>query len=128
MWVPARFLEVDESIHARLLNWSEWIYERRPQGHCRSIEWRYIPERIADNDQRRAEQIEAFIDHRDALLVERTVSAPAFPLQERQLLKCHYVTRVRPEVCCRRHGIRFRDYGTAIARAAMILRNRLKNA
>lgn len=128
MWIPVRYIEVDEQIHGRLMNWSEWIFERHPQGHCRSIEWRYMPERIADNDQRRAEQIERFIDHADALMLERTIAAPTFPIKERSILKCHYVTRERPEVCCRRHGLRFRDIGAYIGRAVLILRNRLKHA
>lgn len=128
MWLPLRYQEVDEQIHARLMNWSEWIFERKPQGHCRSIEWRYVPERISDNDQRRAEQTEHFIDRADALLLERAIVALTFPVKERALLKCHYVVRMRPEACCRQCGIRFREYGTALGRATWILRNRLKSA
>jgi hypothetical protein len=125
---PHRYDEVAETIHERLLNWSEWIVVRRSYGHCRSIEWRYVPERIADNEERRQQLTRIIIDVADAATVEKSITGWTFPRKARAILRCHYVARLRREECCRANGIRFAKFGVELGRAAMILANRLKFA
>lgn len=122
-----RYPDVAIDLHERIINWAHWVRDRTYRGHCRSIEYRYEPERIADNDERRAEQISTPTDIRDAILIERTLAAPAFPLRSREIIKWHYVKRARPEACCRVLGIRFRAYGEEIGKAVRMLGNRLTN-
>jgi hypothetical protein len=125
---PHRYDGVDETIHERLVNWSEWIIVRQSYGHCRSIEWRYVPERISDNEERRQELTRIIIDVDDAATVERAITGWTFPRKPRSILRCHYVARLRREQCCRANGIRLAQFSFELGRAAMILSNRLKFA
>lgn len=125
MFVPVRFVEVDELMHSRMVNWSEWVLIRRAHGHCDSAEWQYKPERIADTDQRRKELTRDFLDSSDAVRIERAISSWTFPHQWRQVIKCHYVHRMPTGVCCRNFGVRRRDLGAHIGMVIRALKNRL---
>ena len=120
-----RYIEVDAIIHDRLLNWAEWVIDRRRNGHCKSIEWRYLPERIADNEERRKELTRVPVDSQDAAIIERCISGITFPAKQRAVLKCYYINRAPKEICCRKLGIRFNAFGLELGRAASIVRNRL---
>ena len=122
---PIRPDTIDETMHERLINWSEWVIVRRNYGHCGSIEYRYVPERISDPDERRKEQIRIRIDVNDAQQLERTIAASLFPKRHRIVLKAYYVHRLRKREICIKLGMRFADFSRFIGEAAIILTNRL---
>ena len=68
--------ENEEKLSARIANWVRWTVERNwPSARCRSIEGRYRPERLTEDeeeDRRKRKRTQAEMDAavRDAWLVE----------------------------------------------------------
>lgn len=106
----------------RLLDdWGWWATTRDSSGYrCRSIEGRYRPERVADN-----QQAPRVVNVQDCLAVERTICNPAFPAQARGLLKGWYVQRHSREKIAGRVGIPRSAFEFELDRAATMLKNRL---
>ena len=48
----SRIPEDLQEIYSRLENWARWSRDRIKRGHCRSIEYRYIAERVDDDEDR----------------------------------------------------------------------------
>ena len=121
----------DNVTHERLVNWSRCVLSGSwSGGTCNSIEGRYdrskdddIVRNLDDESMRRRPTIDP--DPHDGALVERVLCAPSFPKDPRELLRLHYVWRIRPERTCRKLGIRYREYDDRVVRAALIVRNRL---
>lgn len=102
---------------------------RYSPGHCASIEHRYT--RTADPDALQAsEDIEArrralLVDEDDAYEVDRVIRGPTFPERERGIIEAHYLDGDRYQKTCRVYGIPFRQYDLTVARAVLMVRNRL---
>lgn len=114
-------------MHERLVNWAAWVRDRKGRGHCGSIEYRYIPERLADAEIRRQEQTREVIDRIDALLIEKCVCATTFPQKHRKVLVEYYVYRSMHQVIARKVKIRYRDVEEEIKNACNIVRNRVEH-
>ena len=131
LWINHPML--DRLTHERLINWGRCVRSGMgtSAGRCYSIEGLYdrtsddeLPRDSEGEEARRRPSIPP--DPHDGAVIERTVCAPSFPHTERELLRLHYVVRVRSERTCRRLGIRFLDYDERVARAVLVVRNRLE--
>ncbi len=95
-------------IHDRLVNWGRWSRDTEPSAHCASLEHRYQPEGVTDEDDetgRRKPRI--VVDMRDALVVFEEVGQ--LDLGARLLLHYWYVHKAQPGFIRRRlklHGDR----------------------
>ena len=109
-------------MHERLRNWARVQRDDGPTpGHCRSVEHRYDPDADTPKPARRP----VTLDFEDAQIIDRVLRGQTFPIRERELIEAHYLWEHRHEKTCRRLGIRFRDYDTHVARAVLMVRNRL---
>jgi hypothetical protein len=117
---------IDSETHEMLIDWAIVLRDRPVQGHCRSIEHRYRPEKLreGEEEERRAPRRE--IDPEKANMIERIVCAPSFPRFNREFLKAHYIHGLAKQAVCRRLGIRFRDFDFEWYRSVLITRNRLQ--
>lgn len=108
-----------EAIYARLENWARWARDRRKQGHCRSIEYRYKPEAGET-----WEGVEAAETHEplDALEVNRIVRE--MPRKYRLILHYHHIHKLPSWVICRECVIPKRDYADERLRAWRMAGNR----
>lgn len=113
---------IDEALHGRLEDWAWWVRDRAASGYrCRSAEGRYRPERV--DDERR--QPRRLVDAKDALLMERTVSHPEFPIRARELIVGWYILRVSRAQICRRCGVPLAQWEERMGWAGRMLKNRL---
>lgn len=87
-----------EAIHARLENWARWSRDRRPQGHCRSIEYRYKSTDVWQDSEPRT-----VFDTLAALEVHKVVAA--MPVLHRHLLHYWYIKSMPVKVIRMRLGL-----------------------
>lgn len=123
-------VSLDRFTHDRLRNWARVMRDTWSRGHCRSIEWRYdrrsdpdIPKASGDLAARRR-PIE--VDIEDAWTVDRAIRGQTFPRRERALIESHYLHQHPYQRTCRVLSIPFRHYDVSVARAVLIVRNRLE--
>lgn len=118
-------------IHAMLENWSRWVRVRQVQGHCFSIEHRYLPRFRPDNtptgwgDWLSTPPLPPLplIDTQQALAVERVMRH--IPAGHRSALRLHYVARLPYRLACKRLHIRYDMWGKFLADAQRMVENRL---
>lgn len=112
---------VNDFMHDKIKNWARWCLMGRAQGHCKSLEHRYI----AESDLGRETEAKIFTDIIDAAKVENCISHPHFPKKYRRLLINEYIYRKQYQQTCRELGIRYAMYENELLKAANILDNRL---
>lgn len=91
-------IEIERRVH----NWARWARNSRPQGHCGSVEWRYLPERGAEGVNERQDW--SGIDVQDAERVERAVCIQ--PRHHVSLIKAVYIHRNSRGKLRHRYGIK----------------------
>jgi hypothetical protein len=93
-----------EQVDARLINWGRWAAsERHRRGRCLSVEHRYLPPRLAE-DETAAQRTPMPLNVPDAELVESAVVALRCRPTRRFLVN-YYVKRWARQTVCREHGI-----------------------
>jgi hypothetical protein len=107
---------IDSRLHDRLCNWARWVADQRQQGRCRSIEHRYVPERI-DNDERRKQISSIPMDIFDAARIESAISSRSYPSSYRQSLIAYYVHAMPTWAIVRKARIRMCDLAAHMAAA-----------
>lgn len=114
---------IDDALHVRLEDWAWWVRDRKAgRLRCRSVEGRYRPERVEDDERRAPRRV---VDAQDAALIERAISHPDMPRQAHDLLVGWYVLRVSQGQICRRLGVPKSMWDERMGWAARILRNRI---
>lgn len=114
---------IDEALHVRLEDWAWWVRDRKAMGmRCRSVEGRYMPERVEDDERRAPRRV---VDVQDAATIERAISHPDMPRLAHDLLVGWYVLRVSQGQVCRRCGVPKSAWEERMGWAGRILRNRL---
>jgi hypothetical protein len=91
-------------IEDRLENWGLVMRVRRYPGRCRSIEHKYVPEKIVGDSWETKRTPKPFIDQLDAIEVE-TAWRDLATRKQKNLLSLHYVYRAPPAFICRHVGI-----------------------
>lgn len=118
---------LDRSTHERLRNWARVQRNDGPSpGHCCSVEHRY--NRQDDPDVPTAlppPRRPVVLDFEDAEKVDRVLRGQTFPAREHAIIVAHYLLEQRHEKTCRQLGIRFKAYDEHVARAVLMVRNRL---
>ena len=116
---------VNDYMNDKIKNWSRWCLQGKGQGHCRSLEHRYI----AESDLGRETEAKLFTDIIDAGKVEACITNPNFPKKYRIILKSEYILskleNKQYQQTCRELGIRYVLYETELFKAVNILDNRL---
>ncbi len=109
------------SLYSRLENWALWCKSPgRPQGHCRSIEYRYKAEGAWD-----VKYTPPAIDHFDAIDIEAAITSPEFCPILRGLLVAEFIYRANPFATAKRLRFHPRDYQAKRTLALMELAERL---
>lgn len=106
-----------ESVHIRLVNWANWSRDRRPQGHCRSIEYRYKSSEVWDQPEPTCEP-----NTLDALEVHRAVIR--LPAVNRKLLLWYYCKPVDVRVVRRKLGLTLDGVVRELNKARRMVANR----
>lgn len=104
--------------YSRLENWARWSRDRIRRGHCRSIEYRYVPERSKDNEEREP-RIEW--DSLDAAALHSVICG--VPEKSRWLLHLHTLHRVEEHKIRRLLGIHHTMLVEEYHRAMRMVRN-----
>ncbi|MEN9807217.1 MAG: hypothetical protein RL756_1737 [Pseudomonadota bacterium] len=122
-----------ESTRDRLVNWARWSRTSRNRLHtCCSIEGRYRPERLTEQEEADRRTADDPIDVRDALAVFRAVNpANGFPVRFTLALSAEFIFRLRPDqfrAYMRRHGehVREREYDELVRIAIHAAANALQ--
>jgi hypothetical protein len=116
-------MAIDKAMDRLLDDWGWWVRERVGQhGRCRSIEGRYLPERVAGEEERRPMRL---LDVQACLAVERVVCAPGFPAVARLMLKGWYVLRIAREKIAGKAGIPRASFEYELERSVRMLKNNL---
>jgi hypothetical protein len=122
-----------ESTRDRLINWARWSRTSANRLHtCCSIEGRYRPERLTEQEEFDRRTADDPIDVRDALAVFRAVNpANGFPVRFSLALSAEFIFRMRPDAFrgyMRRHGepVREREYDELVRIAIHAAANALK--
>lgn len=112
--VPEDLREID----ARLRNWAAWSRDKMRQGHCRSIEFRYVAPRIKE-----AEDLQATAppDVLDAAAMHPIVCL--LPYSHRWVLHLHLIHRAPPNFIRRKLGLRQDELAYELNRARTMARN-----
>ena len=108
-----------EQIHARLENWAQWSRDRRPQGHCRSIEYRYKPESGETWD---GPAIRTEYDILGAVALHDAIAD--MPLKHRLLLHYWYIHKLPVWSIRRKLAVRIDRMGDELNRARRMAENR----
>lgn len=119
-----RVAEEHIEIHARLVNWASWSRDRIRQGHCMSMEWRYLAPRVKEKDDLHASSPP---DVLDAQALHSVVCH--LPLKHRLALHLWYIHRAPANFIRRKLGLT-RDGVVQIVRDARAMtknRARLRN-
>lgn len=115
--IPADLLEINE----RLENWAEWSRDRIRRGHCRSIEYRFNPGDVHQEDRGPKSEWDSL----DAEALHSVVCG--LPEKSRWLLHLHCLHRA-PEGYIRRvMGIHRTELVGEIHRAMRMVRNAAHN-
>ncbi len=114
--------KIDEYTDWRLKNWSRYVTFGNSPGHCSSIEHKYIPESDLDNEEKRKPT--TLTDSRDAIIVEKILTNPNFPIKSRKLIVNEYALHRNFRYTCRELGIRFSAYSQKLYIAANMINNR----
>lgn len=115
--IPADLMD----IHDQLENWAAWSRDRMRKGHCRSIEFRYVPTREKDGEDRkpRAEW--------DSLAAEALhAHVCALPEKSRWLIHLHIIHWAPEGYIRRKLAIRRDDLARELHQAMRMVRNRAK--
>lgn len=104
--------------HERLENWGRWARPCRSPARARSIEGKYMRERLDKEVEEVRREPVLFVDALDASFVD-VVLAPwfGFPRRESELLKAHYVYRAHPHAVARRTHVPLRRLSYEFDRA-----------
>jgi len=114
---------IDDAMDRLLDDWGWWARARNGSGYrCRSIEGRYMPERVPGDEDRNPRRV---VDEQACLEVERVVCAPGFPVIARLMLKCWYVLRISREKITGKAGIPRAGFHVELARSVTMLKNNL---
>jgi hypothetical protein len=93
-----------QRVDDRLQNWGRWASsDRRRRGRCLSVEHRYLPPRLAENETA-LQRTPMPLNVPDAELVESAVVALRCRSTRRFLVN-YYVRRWSRQTVCREHGI-----------------------
>ena len=114
--VPAPLLNV----HERLMNWAAWSRDKKPQGHCRSIEYRY-----KSPDVWRHGEIGGRLDGLDALRVYEAVIR--LPSVSRWMLQLWYVQCAPAHYIRRKLKLGREEVVQELNRSRVLLKNRLQS-
>lgn len=109
--------------YARLENWARWSRDRIRRGHCRSIEYRYIPERVEDDDDR-VPRIEW--DSLDANALHSVVCQ--IPEKSRWILHMHIIHQIEEYKIRQILGIHRTKFVGEYHDALRMVRNRARRA
>ena len=107
--------------YTRLENWARWSRDRIKRGHCRSIEYRYIPERVED-DEARVPRIEW--DSLDAVALHSVICE--IPEKSRWLLHLFILHRIEEYKIRRILGIKRTEVVEKYRDAIRMVRNRAR--
>jgi len=114
---------IDKMMDRVLDDWGWWVRDRMSTpGRCRSIEGRYVRERVPGDDEREPKRA-VVID--ECIAVERAVCHPSFPAVARGLLKGWYVKRISREKISGKLGIPRASFEHELSKAVSMLKNRL---
>lgn len=91
-------------LESRLENWGKVMRDGFHKGHCRSIEYRYTPERIVGESWDTRQAPKPSLDHRDAATIEEAWRKVHIR-RDQQVLKLAYVWRAPSGFICRRLSI-----------------------
>ena len=114
-------IEISDYMNTKLKNWARWCLSGKSQGHCMSLEHRYL----AESDLSNLPTNNLEINILDASKVEDCISLPDFPKKYRRLIINEYVWRKQYQRSCRELGIRYLQYDYELDKAVIILDKRL---
>jgi len=113
-----RVAEDHAEIHARLVNWARWSRDKIRQGHCRSIEYRYLAPRIKE-----AEDLNAS-PQPDPLDAEKLHSVVCdLPVKHRWMIHLWYIHRAPAQFMRRKLGIARDALPVELDTARVMVRN-----
>jgi len=119
-YVPPELLQV----HDQLINWSRWArVSRIKRGHCASMEWRYLPERLTEETQEERQIVHIPPDELAALPVEKAVIG--CPERNRRYLILHYIHRLDPNIIKREVHVRWGDMPSLLNDSRRMVKNKL---
>ena len=98
-------------IEDRLENWGQVLRDRYFPHRCRSIEGRYVPERVVGDAWESKRKPKPDLDLLDAFRVE-AAWREVQPRILKNLLSLHYIRQAPMAFICRRTGIAYDRHGT----------------
>jgi hypothetical protein len=98
-------------VESRLENWGAALRERYFPHRCRSIEGRYVPERVVGDAWESKRKPRPDLDLLDAYRVE-AAWREVEPRILKNLLSLHYIRQAPRDFVCRRTGIKHDRHGT----------------
>lgn len=116
-----RIAEDHLEIHLRLLNWAAWSRDRVRQGHCRSIEFRYLAPRVKEREDLNAV---APTDDLDAVALHSVICC--LPDKNRWALHLWYVHKAPAQYIRRKLGLSHDGVAQTIRSARAMVRNRAR--
>lgn len=116
-----RIAEDHIEIHLRLLNWAAWSRDRIRQGHCRSIEFRYLAPRVKEREDLNVSQPP---DALDAAAMHALVCC--LPDKNRWILHLWYVHKAPANYIRRKLGLTRDGVAQTVRDARAMVRNRAR--
>lgn len=114
-----RVMPEHELVHSALVNWAEWSRDRVRRGHCRSIEYRWNPGDVMQDDRGPA----TCFDSLAAVEVHRHICQ--IPVRQRWILHLWYLHRASEGYIRRAIGIKRDGVPDELGRARTMLANRM---
>lgn len=102
----------------KILNWARWSTSSGAQGHCASIEHKYVPERLTEamSQSKSDSEGKPELDIADAERVEHAVCALSNPV-DREIIVAKYVWRDLDRKITKNFGVPYRDLDIRFWRA-----------
>lgn len=114
-------IKINDYMHGILTNWSRWCLSGKGQGHCMSLEHRYVE----PSDLYREPKNSIEINTLEAAEIEKILCQPRFPKKQRRIIINEYVFKKDYKLTCRELGFRYAEYVNEVQKAVHIFENRI---